>query len=140
MSGRDAVAFASGLLFAVGLGVAQMTQPAKVLGFLDVAGAWDPSLAFVMVGAIGVHALFVRRATKAERPRFAAAFAWPEAKAIDARLLAGAALFGIGWGVSGFCPGPALVSVVSLSAKTVAFVVAMLGGMALHRLVVRTTP
>ncbi|WP_394847027.1 YeeE/YedE family protein [Pendulispora brunnea] len=140
MTKRDAVAFASGLLFALGLGVAQMTQPAKVLGFLDIAGAWDPSLAFVMLGAIGVHALFVRYAKTLPRPRFAEAFSWPEATGIDARLVAGAALFGIGWGISGFCPGPALVSLVTLSAKTVAFVLAMLAGMAIHRLFVRSNP
>lgn len=137
MNKRDVVAFASGLLFAIGLGVAQMTQPTKVLGFLDVAGDWDPSLAFVMVGAIGVHVLFVRRAKKAARPRFAEAFSWPEATGLDARLVVGAALFGIGWGLSGFCPGPAIVSVVALSTKTVAFVLAMIAGMAIHRLLVR---
>ena len=125
-------AFASGLIFAIGLGIAQMTQPAKVLGFLDIAGDWDPSLAFVMIGAIAVHSVFVRIAKKAERPRFSAAFAWPSATVIDRRLVAGAALFGIGWGITGFCPGPALVSVFALTPTTLAFVSAMLGGMVLE--------
>ncbi len=106
------VAFASGALFAVGLGVSGMTKPSKVLAFLDVFGNWDPSLAFVMVGAIGVHLtayrLFVR---DDRRPWFAGAFDRPMREAIDWPLVTGAALFGIGWGIGGFCPGPALVAV-----------------------------
>ncbi len=127
------VAFVSGVIFALGLGVAQMTQPAKVLAFLDVAGAWDPSLAFVMMGAIAVHAVFVQKAKKALHPRFAASFAWPPDAGIDGRLLLGAALFGLGWGAAGFCPGPAVVSLVTLLPSTIAFVAAMLAGMLLHR-------
>ena len=134
MKRTDLVAFAAGLTFAVGLGISGMTQPAKVIAFLDVTGAWDPSLAFVMLGAIGVHLLFARRASSAAAPRFAPAFSLPLATGIDRRLLLGAALFGIGWGIAGFCPGPAVVSVVTLTPSALAFVAAMLVGMGLYAL------
>ena len=126
MKRTDVVAFAAGVTFAIGLGISGMTQPAKVIAFLDVAGAWDPSLAFVMLGAIGVHVLFARRVKSGAAPRFAAAFSLPLANAIDRRLLLGASLFGIGWGIAGFCPGPAIVSVVTLAPTALAFVAAML--------------
>ena len=124
----SASAFGSGLLFALGLGLSGMTRPSKILGFLDVAGPWDPSLAFVMIGAIGMHVLFVRRARRAGSPRFGARFSWPVAAAVDARLIVGAAIFGVGWGLAGYCPGPALVSLVTLAPGTVLFVVAMAVG------------
>jgi uncharacterized protein len=124
----NAVAFASGLVFALGLGLSGMTRPSKVLGFLDVAGSWDPSLAFVMVGAIGVHLLFVRRARRAASPRMAPRFTWPPEGRIDVRLLAGAALFGIGWGLAGYCPGPSLVALASLGPGVLLFVSAMAAG------------
>lgn len=122
-------AFASGLVFAVGLGVAGMTQPRKVLAFLDVSGAWDPSLAFVMAGAIGVFvpALWWARSRIARRLHL------PTRKDIDARLVIGSALFGVGWGLSGYCPGPALVSLSSLTVPALTFGLAMLVGMRLHR-------
>ena len=126
MKRTDLVAFVAGLVFAIGLGVSGMTQPAKVIAFLDVAGAWDPSLAFVMLGAIGVHVVFARRVRSSASPRFAPAFALPPSTGIDRRLLLGAALFGIGWGIAGFCPGPAVVSVVTLAPTAIAFVAAML--------------
>ena len=135
MRRTDVVAFAAGLTFAIGLGISGMTQPAKVIAFLDVAGAWDPSLAFVMLGAIGVHLVFARRVQSAAAPRFALAFSLPLTAGIDRRLLFGAALFGIGWGIAGFCPGPAVVSVVTLAPTAVAFVAAMLAGMAAYALV-----
>ncbi len=124
----NAVAFASGLVFALGLGLSGMTRPSKVLGFLDVAGSWDPSLAFVMVGAIGVHFLFVRRARRRASPRMAPRFTWPPEGRIDARLLAGAALFGIGWGLAGYCPGPSLVALASFGPGVLLFVSAMAAG------------
>ncbi len=133
MKATDVLAFVAGLLFAVGLGVAGMTQPAKVIGFLDVGGDWDPSLAFVMIGAIAVHMAFARRATRpAARPVLAERFMLPTSTRIDGKLVTGAALFGLGWGAAGFCPGPAIVSLVSLSWTTALFVAAMLAGMLLH--------
>ena len=135
MKRTDVVAFVAGLTFAIGLGVSGMTQPAKVIGFLDVAGAWDPSLAFVMLGAIGVHLVFARRVRSGAAPRVAPAFSLPLATGVDRRLLLGAALFGIGWGIAGFCPGPAVVSVVTLAPTAIAFVAAMLIAMAAYALV-----
>jgi uncharacterized membrane protein YedE/YeeE len=126
-------AFASGLVFAVGLGIAGMTQPRKVLGFLDVFGAWDPSLALVMAGAIGV---FVPALWWA-RGRFARRLHLPTRKDIDARLVIGAALFGVGWGLSGYCPGPALVSLCTLTVPALTFGICMLAGMRLHRVLDR---
>ena len=120
--------FAAGLLFALGLGLAGMTQPDKIRAFLDVAGAWDPSLAFVMAGAVGVY--FV--AYRLLRGRAPAA-----PRGIDRRLVAGAILFGVGWGLSGFCPGPALVSVGAGARAALWFVPAMVAGMALYRLFAR---
>jgi hypothetical protein len=124
--------FFSGLLFAIGLGVAGMTQPSRVVAFLDVTGRWDPSLAFVMVGAIGVYAL-VHRLICARRASLGAPeLHLPTPKRIDARLVAGAALFGIGWGLGGICPGPAITSLASGAPSILLFVLAMLAGMALH--------
>ena len=126
-------AFASGLLFAVGLGIAGMTQPAKVLGFLDVFGAWDPSLAFVMVGAIAVYMPVFWWVRREHGPRLHL----PTRRPIDLRIVLGAALFGVGWGLAGYCPGPALVSLATLGAPALAFGVAMLAGMRLHRVLER---
>ena len=111
-----------------------MTDPAKVLGFLDVTGHWDPSLAFVMGGAIGVHFLVARWAKRARQPILGGRFDLPTQERVDAPLLAGAALFGAGWGAAGYCPGPALVGVASLAPTTLVFVAAMLAGMAGYRL------
>ncbi len=122
---RNIVALLSGLLFAAGLGLAGMTKPAKVAAFLDVTGDWDPSLMLVMVGAIGVYALAVVAAKRRGVPLFAPEFAWPSLKMIDARLVGGAALFGIGWGLSGYCPGPAVVSVASLTQENLVFLVVL---------------
>lgn len=128
------VAFASGVLFALGLGISGMTLPARVVGFLDVAGAWDPSLAFVMIGAIGVHFFLVRAALRRQAPIFGGRFALPTRKDIDARLLLGAAIFGVGWGLGGLCPGPGLVSLASGAASPFIFVAAMMVGMQIARL------
>ena len=130
MKRTDVVAFVAGVTFAVGLGISGMTQPTKVIAFLDVAGAWDPSLALVMVGAIGVHLVFARQVQPGRAPRFAPAFPLALTRRVDRRLLLGAALFGIGWGIAGFCPGPAVVSVVTLAPSALAFVAAMLVAMA----------
>ncbi|MFZ9872970.1 MAG: DUF6691 family protein [Steroidobacteraceae bacterium] len=129
--------FAVGLVFGLGLLVSGMTDPAKVLGFLDITGDWDPSLAFVMGGAIliGVFAFtFARRRTT---DFFGGAIRWPSSTAIDRRLIGGGLLFGMGWGLAGFCPGPALVSAAAGVPKAVVFVVAMLAGMALFETIER---
>lgn len=126
------VAFASGLLFALGLAISGMTHPTKVLAFLDFAGAWDPSLAFVMGGGVLVNVVLFRLAFRRGAPLLASTFALPGKRAIDGRLVSGAAVFGIGWGLGGFCPGPAVVSVAGGAAPVVVFVVAMLAGMAIH--------
>jgi uncharacterized membrane protein YedE/YeeE len=129
------VAFASGLLFAIGLVLSGMTEPGRIMGFLDVVGVWDPSLLFVMVGAIGVFAPLYRLSLRRPRPMLAATFHVPGRATIDGRLLGGAALFGIGWGLSGFCPGPAVVSAGTLALEPVLFVLAILVGMQAFRLI-----
>jgi uncharacterized protein len=122
----------AGAIFAIGLAVGGMTIPAKVTAFLDVGGAWDPQLAYVMVGAIAVYAPLVRVIRRRSAPRLDARFYWPEPAAVDARLIGGAMIFGVGWGLSGYCPGPALVSLASGTSALV-FVAAMLGGIAIGR-------
>ncbi|MBR8343269.1 DUF6691 family protein [Burkholderia ambifaria] len=130
-------AFLAGLLFSVGLIVSGMAHPRKVLGFLDLAGRWDPSLAFVMVGAIGVAVVAFAWAKRRTRSWLGLPIQWPAARTITVRLVAGSAVFGIGWGLAGFCPGPALVSIGLGSVKGIAFVVAMLVGMALFEWIER---
>ena len=122
----------AGLLFALGLGIAGMTHPAKVLAFLDVGGAWDPSLALVMLAAIGVHAPLARLILRRRRPLLTPAFSVPAARAVDARLVGGAAVFGIGWGLAGLCPGPAITLLATGTPTAVAFVAAMVAGMAIE--------
>ncbi|AKU98924.1 hypothetical protein AKJ09_05588 [Labilithrix luteola] len=136
---RLVMASIAGVIFGVGLGVAGMTRPSKVLAFLDVAGAWDPSLAFVMIGAIGVHMIAVAVARRRSAPLLAPAFSWPTRTRIDMPLLAGAALFGVGWGLGGFCPGPALTTAASGNLAAIAFVLAMVGGMTMRHLQTRPT-
>jgi uncharacterized membrane protein YedE/YeeE len=125
-------AIGAGLTFGLGLGFAGMTQPSKVIGFLDVFGAWDPSLMFVMVGALAVHVVLSRLIRRRERPLLAARFHLPTARDIDSKLVAGSALFGIGWGLGGFCPGPAIVGLGSGAASAIVFVGAMALGMAVQ--------
>lgn len=129
----NVVAFVVGLVFALGLGLGGMTQPARVLGFLDAAGAWDPSLAFVMAGAVAVYGATFPLVMRRGRPVFAATFGVPTRRDVDARLVAGAAIFGVGWGMAGLCPGPALVALASGTPRIVLFVGAMLAGMAVQR-------
>jgi uncharacterized membrane protein YedE/YeeE len=128
-----ALAAIAGAVFAIGLAVGGMTVPAKVTGFLDVGGAWDPTLAFVMAGAIAVYAPIARIVQRRRRPLVAERFHWPTLRAIDARLVAGAAIFGIGWGLSGYCPGPALTSIGSGATGVLVFVAAMIAGIAITR-------
>lgn len=122
-------AFVAGVLFAVGLAVGGMTDPRKVMSFLDIAGGWDPSLAFVMGGAIAVYAPGYRLIVRADRPWLDTRFHLPTRRDIDARLVLGASLFGAGWGLGGFCPGPALVSAMSLGTGALVFAGSMLVGM-----------
>ena len=123
-------ALLSGFVFAIGLGISGMTLPEKVIGFLDVSGGkWDPALAFVMGGAVVVYAIGFRLITKRDAPLFADKFSLPTRKDIDARLIVGAMLFGAGWGLGGFCPGPALTALPSLVPQVFIFVASMLASM-----------
>ena len=132
-----AVGLISGLLFAIGLGIAGMTDPAKVLAFLDMFGDWDPSLMFVMGGAILVYAPIYRLLKGRDAPRFSDRFHWPTAKDVDARLIIGSALFGVGWGLAGLCPGPAMVVLTTGAVPLLVFGAAMIAGMLLQRQVAR---
>ncbi|PVE23619.1 hypothetical protein DC522_15120 [Microvirga sp. KLBC 81] len=128
-------AFASGLLFGLGLIVSQMVNPAKVLGFLDIFGNWDPSLAFVMGGAVVVSALGHLIAKRRGVPVLAPRLEIPTRRDLDPRLMGGAALFGVGWGLVGLCPGPALTALTFGPWQVLVFVAAMIIGMAIFRLV-----
>lgn len=121
--------FGCGLIFGLGLLISGMTEPEKVLGFLDVFGAWDATLAFVMAGAVAVAGAGFALARRQSAPLFAPRFAWPSRSDIDAPLLIGSALFGVGWGLAGICPGPALVNLAGLTASMIVFVAAMVVGM-----------
>lgn len=130
---RVVISFLCGLIFGVGLIVSQMTNPAKVLGFLDIAGQWDPSLAFVMAGAVIVFAIGYRLALRRHSPVFDTKFLLPEKTRLDKPLIIGSLIFGVGWGLAGFCPGPAIVSSGYGDARVWAFVAAMLAGILLVR-------
>ena len=135
---RGIIALLFGMIFGVGLAVSGMTDTAKVLGFLDVFVNWVPDLAFVMGGAVCVTLVAFRFVLRRERPLLSPSFSLSTSKVIDGRLLIGAAIFGIGWGIYGYCPGPAISALGYLDVKTLAFVVAMLVGMALANKVGRT--
>ncbi len=125
---RLVIGFVAGLLFGLGLIVGGMTDPARVLGFLDIAGAWDPSLIFVMLGAVVTTALGYRLVLARPRPLCDRDFHLPTAKRIDSRLLLGAALFGTGWGLAGYCPGPVIVSLAGAQSGAWVMFAAMLAG------------
>jgi uncharacterized membrane protein YedE/YeeE len=125
-------ALAAGVVFGAGLALADMTNPAKVQNFLDVLGAWDPSLAFVMGTALATSALGYRVARRRGAPLLASVFSLPDRSDPDPRLVAGAALFGVGWGLGGLCPGPALAGLLQGVPQFYVFVAAMLVGMWLH--------
>ena len=127
-------ALLAGLLFGVGLMISGMANPAKVQGFLDIAGRWDPTLAFVLAAALVPSALAYWLVRRMERPVMAAEFCIPQNRTVEARLLAGGALFGIGWGLVGLCPGPALAGLVFGVWQTWVFVAEMIAGMGLQRL------
>jgi uncharacterized protein len=126
-------AFGAGLVFAIGLTISGMTHPRKIVGFLDprASGGWDPSLAFVMVGALVVAAAAFPLILRRSRPLLASRFALTTKREIEPRLVVGAALFGLGWGLGGFCPGPAVVVLVTGALPVLVFVASMLAGMAL---------
>jgi uncharacterized protein len=130
----------SGILFALGLIVSQMVNPAKVLNFLDVAGTWDPTLAFVMGGALLVTIPAFRLILKRPQPLFARRFYMPTKQDIDARLVIGAALFGIGWGLAGLCPGPAITALATGLLPVVGFVAAMVAGALAHTWLFESSP
>ncbi|KAI3591276.1 hypothetical protein D9X30_3957 [Cupriavidus sp. U2] len=130
-------ALLAGLIFGIGLIVSGMANPAKVLGFLDLAGSWDPSLAFVMIGAIALTLLGVFVARRRGRTFLGLPLQWPANTGVTARLVLGSACFGIGWGLAGFCPGPALVALGAGYPKAVGFVAAMLAGMGVFEVVER---
>lgn len=129
---RALSAFAVGVLFAIGLGVGGMTQPQKVLGFLNVWD-WDPSLLFVMAGAVGVHAVLYPLVTKRRSPLLDVQWHIPSKKDIDANLILGAAIFGVGWGLAGYCPGPALTALSTGTVRPMLFVIFMIAGIYCHR-------
>lgn len=132
------LAVLSGVLFALGLAVSGMTQPHKVTAFLDFFGHWDPSLAFVMAGAIGVHAVTRRLVLRRPTPLFDARFHLPDpAPTFEPKLIAGSAIFGIGWGLAGFCPGPSLVAFGDGQLGALVFVATMTLGMVLERVALR---
>ena len=134
MKARSMIAALAGLLFGAGLAVSGMMDPKRVRGFLDVLGAWDPTLLFVMGGATLVMGLAWLARRRVDRPFADSQFHIPEASNIDARLIGGAGLFGIGWGLAGLCPGPAVASLAVRPFQASIFVAAMVGGMALFRL------
>lgn len=134
MSCQLGLSLLAGLLFGAGLALSGMADPARVRGFLDLFGAWDPTLAFVMGGALIPMALAWRLQRRMAGPLAAPGFALPTRRELDARLLAGAAIFGVGWGVAGLCPGPAIADLALAPGPAAIFVTAMLGGVLLHRL------
>ena len=134
------VSLVAGVVFGLGLAVAEMTNPLKVLDFLDLAGNWDPSLAFVMGGAVIVTLVAFRFVLRRPVPLYGDRFHLPTLTQLDRKLLGGAALFGIGWGLAGYCPGPALATILSGNSETWLFVPAMLVGGALQRWQSRHTP
>lgn len=137
--GKSISALIAGLVFGLGLSVAEMVNPEKVLGFLDLFGNWDPSLAFVMGGALIVTAIGYRLVWTRSKPVFEAKFQVPGNRTIDKRLMIGAILFGIGWGLVGLCPGPAIASLTFGGTPALAFGAAMLAGVVLFEVFDRTT-
>jgi uncharacterized protein len=133
-------AFVAGLVFGLGLIVAGMANPAKILSFLDLAGKWDPSLALVMVGAITVGLVAFALARRRTSSALGLPMQLPTSRLIDLRLVTGSVMFGIGWGLAGFCPGPAIVALGAGYLKAAVFAVAMLAGMALFELIERMRP
>jgi uncharacterized protein len=137
---QELASFLCGLIFGAGLLISGMTQPTKVLGFLDIFGRWDPTLAFVMVGALAISGVGYKLAKRQRQPVFAVRHLWPNRTDIDRPLVVGSVLFGIGWGLVGLCPGPALENLASLSPHVIVFVIAMIVGMSAQDLWERRLP
>jgi uncharacterized membrane protein YedE/YeeE len=137
---REVTALFCGLLFGIGLAMSGMTDTAKVQGFLDVFGEWIPDLALVMGGAVAVTVIAFRLVLRRERPVLGGRLSLPGTTVIDGRLLGGAAVFGVGWGLYGYCPGPALSALVYLDWRTAVFFVTMLVGMAVANRITQATP
>ena len=138
------IQFVVGLIFGLGLVISGMSNPAKVLNFLDLAGirtgSWDPSLAFVMMGAVATAFIGFRLVLRQPRPAFAEQFHLPTRSEFDPRVIVGPAIFGVGWGLAGFCPGPAFVALGYVSSASILFVVAMFAGMAMARALANRQP
>lgn len=134
---KNVVSLLVGILFGFGLALSGMTHPEKVLGFLDMAGAWDASLLFVLGGAVGVTLFAFRLVRRLPKPVYGAQFFVTQAKQLDAPLIVGSALFGVGWGISGYCPGPAIALFAAPNWELWVFVPAMLAGYALQRFVAK---
>ncbi|MEE2691528.1 MAG: DUF6691 family protein [Pseudomonadota bacterium] len=132
---RIVAALVAGLIFGLGLVISGMVNPAKIIAFLDVAGAWDPSLLFVMAAALAVTFVGYRLVLRRAAPMFETQFHLPATTVIDRNLIMGAAIFGVGWGLSGFCPGPAITAAALGDLQPYAFIAAMLAGMAARRFV-----
>jgi len=132
---RAFVSFVVGLIFAIGLGISGMTQTHVVRGFLDLFGDWNPALIGVMGGAIVVHSILFALITRRSSPLLDSNFHLPTRRDLDWKLIAGSAIFGLGWGWAGICPGPGLVAMTSFQAPIIAFVLAMLAGMAVFKLI-----
>ena len=134
---RSLVALIAGLMFGAGLALSQMVNPVRVVGFLDLAGAWDPTLALVMAGALAITVPAFPWILKRPKPVLFERFELPTRRDVDSRLVAGSLLFGVGWGIGGFCPGPALAALATGQMDVVVFVLAMFSGFALARLLER---
>jgi uncharacterized protein len=128
-----------GIIFGIGLTVSQMIDPAKVIGFLDILGEWDPSLAFVMMGALIVYSPFFHLFKYNKKPMFADSFSYSNNKELNKKLIVGSSLFGAGWGLAGLCPGPAIASLALLSSSSIVFVLSMFAGFYLVKLLDSTT-
>jgi uncharacterized protein len=137
---RLASAFAIGLVFGLGITISGMINPAKVLNFFDIAGTWDPSLAFVMAGALAVAIPGYRLVFRRPAPAFEDSFQLPDTRIIDRRLVLGSATFGVGWGIAGFCPGGALPAIGTGHAEVFLFIAALIGGLLLARVLQARTP
>jgi uncharacterized membrane protein YedE/YeeE len=130
--GNILIIVASGVLFGLGLSISEMVNPTRVLGFLNVLGPWDPTLAFVMAGALTVAVPGFQYAKLMHKPFLAVSFSVPTKKDLDAKLISGAVIFGVGWGLAGICPGPSLVALNTMQVNVVVFVAAMLAGIIAH--------
>jgi uncharacterized membrane protein YedE/YeeE len=130
---KNASALAAGLLFGLGLAISQMVNPKKILDFLDVTGNWDPSLALVMAGAVSVTMLAFRFVVKRKQPIFDSEFHLPRLTKVDRRLLVGSGVFGLGWGIGGYCPGPGIAALSAGSVEALVFVAGMAIGSLLYR-------